>query len=1239
MSFRILIYLLFVVALTKCIDSNREINLNGNSKIKNPLGYLLPDDSIVEPRHIIVDKTKLKKTKLKSPAAVPFSFFNNDSVSPDVVIARNPIIIPLDSENLDPPQILQVFDSVLFAGIPDVSVAKDIVYKENNPASIYYFSKIQGLKHSGTRSLLKDKLGNMWFGSYGGGVTRYDGKYFSNYTEKHGLPSNRILDMIQDSYGTIWFATDRGVCRFNGKHFIHFKGIDGIANGVVLSVFEDSKRNIWFGTFEGLAMFKRNDSPESKRSTIASNDTLNIPVSGIITVYSKKNGLLNDHVSSIYEDFRGNIWFGSPSGVTCFNGKNFKIYNEDHGLAGSLIRSISEDKHGNLWFGTLGGGVSCFDGNRIDAINDKDRKYLSHQEGLLKVNDVPVKTFRNYSEKNGLVNNNVFSFQNDSKGNLWIGSQFGGVSVFDGKNFVNYTENDGLPHNRIFKMTEDKSGNMWLATELGVAKIMRESFRHYFNHELLKNYKFRCVFQDKDSVFWFGTYASGVIRYDGKSLINYTEKEGLAHNKVFNIFQDSKGVLWFTTYGGGVTALTHEGFVNYTEDDGLSNKRVVSVMEDKQGLLWFCTQSGGVSCFDGNRFINYSKKSGLAANDVKCAHQDSKGILWFGTNDGITKFDGKQFTKFTVENGLPVNSILCIFEDDFGHLWFGTDEGGVVFYDGEKFRSFSENEGLTHHVVTKIFADKLKNLWIVTRFGLSKLTKNQVAEISENSRSKFNPEYKPVFYNYNFNDGYLGIGCEAYGSEVAKDGTLWFFTNNGISLLKPLNNFTDTIPPEIKLTGIDLYNESVNWLSLFNKPDTNLLLTNGVVIRDYKFDSISGWYNLPVNLSLAHNNNFMNFNVIGITMDQPQKVKYQYKLEGLDDKWGMVTDRTNASYGNLSAGTYTFMVKAQSSKGYWSKEYHYVFTVRPPWWKTGWFRLTLIAIVITGVVIYIKWRERKLILHQKELEYKIGEATLEITQQKHLIELKHQEITDSINYAERIQRSFLATKEMLDQNLKDYFVFFKPKDIVSGDFYWATYLPNGNFVYVVADSTGHGVPGAIMSVLNISSLEKSIETKTEPSEILNKTREIIIDRLKKDGTLEGGKDGMDCSLIMLDKERKMLFFAAANNPVWIIRNNELIELKPDKMPVGKHEKDSIRFTQTEMILEKGDVIYSLTDGFPDQFGGSRGKKYMYKNLKQFLVSVSHLPMTEQFKKLESEFNLWKGDLEQVDDVTVVGIRI
>jgi serine phosphatase RsbU (regulator of sigma subunit)/Tfp pilus assembly protein PilF len=319
------------------------------------------------------------------------------------------------------------------------------------------------------------------------------------------------------------------------------------------------------------------------------------------------------------------------------------------------------------------------------------------------------------------------------------------------------------------------------------------------------------------------------------------------------------------------------------------------------------------------------------------------------------------------------------------------------------------------------------------------------------------------------------------------------------------------------------------------------------------------------------------------------------------------------------------------------------------------YSITLGLVLVAGFLIFVFNRLR--ITNKQKLI---------IESQKHNLEEKHKEITDSINYAERIQRSLLASKEMLDENLKEYFIYFKPKDIVSGDFYWASStgsVTDKKFTIATADSTGHGVPGAIMSILNVACLNEAIKEGHQlPHEILNRTRKEIISVLKRDGSADGGKDGMDCSLLAFDFKNLKLQIAAANNPVWIVRDikndklemlNEdsenqfkiynstfnICEIKPDKMPVGKHDKQDTPFTLHEINLQKGDIVYTLTDGFQDQFGGEKGKKYMIKNLRELILSNAHLPMHEQKQVLESTFNNWKGTNEQVDDVTIVGIKV
>lgn len=275
------------------------------------------------------------------------------------------------------------------------------------------------------------------------------------------------------------------------------------------------------------------------------------------------------------------------------------------------------------------------------------------------------------------------------------------------------------------------------------------------------------------------------------------------------------------------------------------------------------------------------------------------------------------------------------------------------------------------------------------------------------------------------------------------------------------------------------------------------------------------------------------------------------------------------------------------------------------------------------------------------LEKKVDERTAEIQLQKTVIEEKNKDILDSIHYAKRIQRALLASETLLNDNLPDHFVFYKPKDIVSGDFYWADKLDNGKFLMLTGDCTGHGVPGAFMSLLNISLLhEFSVGQKVHrPDLLLNRQRDAIIAALNPPGSTEISKDGMDCVLISLDFVNRKMQFACANNPLWIMRDGALIEYKGDKMPIGVHEGTSKPFALHEFDLRKGDIIYTFTDGFADQFGGPKGKKYKYSRLKGFLTSIAEKPAKHQLELLHQEFNAWRGELEQVDDILVIGIRI
>ncbi len=311
---------------------------------------------------------------------------------------------------------------------------------------------------------------------------------------------------------------------------------------------------------------------------------------------------------------------------------------------------------------------------------------------------------------------------------------------------------------------------------------------------------------------------------------------------------------------------------------------------------------------------------------------------------------------------------------------------------------------------------------------------------------------------------------------------------------------------------------------------------------------------------------------------------------------------------------------------------------------------------VTELGIHFNSMVKELQESYRDLEQKIADRTKEVVEQKEIIEEVYHEIQDSIKYAKRLQQAILPSLADLETHLDDFFIFFKPKDVVSGDFYWFEQVDGLSFI-AAADCTGHGVPGAMVSVVCSNALHQAVNEfgLRHPSAILDKTRELVIKTFAKSG--ENVKDGMDIALCVIDFNQKKVRYAGANNPLWIVRDNahiteeqrvhrstyqdesrSLIEFKASKQPVGLYENMS-EFDEGEVKLHENDVLYLFTDGYADQFGGIKGKKLKYKPFKKILIDASDQSMADQRDSLESTFDNWKGSFEQVDDVCVIGVRM
>lgn len=300
------------------------------------------------------------------------------------------------------------------------------------------------------------------------------------------------------------------------------------------------------------------------------------------------------------------------------------------------------------------------------------------------------------------------------------------------------------------------------------------------------------------------------------------------------------------------------------------------------------------------------------------------------------------------------------------------------------------------------------------------------------------------------------------------------------------------------------------------------------------------------------------------------------------------------------------------------------------------YGLGLVAVLVIIIMLSL-FRSNKV---KQEANLALNEKNRLIEEQKKEVEERNLEITQSISYAKRIQEAILPARELKFKIFPDAFVLFMPKDIVSGDFYWYT-EKNGIRLIAAIDCTGHGVPGAFMSLIGNTYLQEAVNERgiTRPAEILNRLRNNVITSLKQSDVLESTKDGMDMALLSFNDQNGTVDFAGANNPLWMIRDGKLTEFKGDKKPIGYYSGEDLPFTNHTITYKKGDVFYLFTDGMADQFGGPKGKKFKYKQLQDTLTSIAHLPMKEQEDLLIEKFQQWKGLLEQVDDVCVIGIRV
>jgi ligand-binding sensor domain-containing protein/two-component sensor histidine kinase len=901
-------YLFIVVLFTMLFSCKKPGKLNdyhpGLTDSVKARGHIIAKSERFPPW--VVPVSEVKKRPAGKPKVTHISSQERLAGIPEITLAGSPRICTPGKEIYELPGMTPARGIFAAAGPPEIVLVKDASIKDIDPESFSSFKILQGLKHNIIRCMIQDKAGNLWFGTYGGGVTRFDGKYFTNYTNVEGLSSNSVWSILEDKAGNLWFGTySGGLNKFDGKTFTHYSTAEGLVNNNVYSILEDKTGNLWLGTDGGISKYDGKS----------------------FTNYTTAQGLCNNLIRCGLEDKSGNLWFGTQGGVSKFNGKSFLNYTTVQGLCSNYINCIVEDKTGILWFGT-NGGVTKYDGV----------------------------SFSNYTTMQGLSNNTVLSIGKEKNGNLWFGTKGGGVNKFNGIYFTHYTTAEGLSSDIIFCIMEDRVGNLWLCTNGGgFCNYQGKLFSHYTVNDGLTNNIVVSILEDRKGNLWFGTWGGGVSKFDGKSFYNYSTAQGLGNDVVLSMLEDKAGNIWFGTQGNGLSKFDGQNFTNYNADEGFSNEGIWNMVEDKAGNLWFGTYGGGVIKFDGKTYTHFSGAQGLS-DEVVHVMIDKAGDIWSSTwGKGVNRYDGSSFTNYTISDGLSNNQVAGTLQDRDGNIWIATSGGGIDKYDGKTFINYNTNQGLSNNNLTSMMEDDKGNLWFGTRRGLNRMIR-QKGDISAGHTFETNSEtWAPVFKNYLSADGFLGLNC--YQNSILEDshGSIWIGTGDRLTCYHPQGEIPDTVPPNIQMSNVALFNENINWSALAGNKDTTLVLGNGVRVADFTFDDLSKWYSVPKNLSLTYNNNYLTFKFIGITLKNSYNVKYQYKMEGLDKNWSTITDRNEAPYGNLASGKYTFKVKAVNSEGFWSNELKYPFTITPPWWESTWFRsfeFVFIALVLYSIYRY-----------------------------------------------------------------------------------------------------------------------------------------------------------------------------------------------------------------------------------------------------------------------------------------------
>jgi signal transduction histidine kinase/ligand-binding sensor domain-containing protein len=806
----------------------------------------------------------------------------------------------------------------------------------------------------------------MWFGT-DDGLNRFDGKNIKVYRPNNdnrvpmgNVVINAIIEADSDSY---WLCTEIGLFRFLIKDEIIVRDTL-LPFHPIMEVLKDKEQNYWFGTNRGL--YKVNASRKIEQLFV--NDPNN------------PSSISNNYINSLFIDSKENLWVGTKKGLNIFNktSGSFSTFFHDEtpaSLSSNDITAVFEDRRGTIWVGTSQDGLNVY-----SIINDKP-----HFERVMM--------------------GSITTIFQDKKNNLWVGhASGGGIGVidlkeyYDGKLAVTWLKNDpldknSLGDNSVYDIFQDRNHDLWISTFGGGVNFYSERVKQfhvinerYGTNQSISNNLVNTFFEEEEYL-WIGTEA-GLDRLNKKTgkykhyQYDPANPRSLASNSVYAIHKDVKGNLWIGTWSGGLHRYSYQtdDFTRYVPDGqpgSLGSANVFSICEDSFGNLWIGTNGGGLNRFDytTGRFKKYIKDEknpgSLSGRSMSNVYQTSGGDLYISMYGILEKYDYKtdQFEHITPnEEGSSVQNfhgnIQGVFEDSRKNIWITSTSGLRLFNPVTKtHRTYSTNDGLPDNTIQAMLEDDHGSLWISTNKGISKFTFG------------VNIPEKPSFQNFTIYDGLPTNDFKRNAAYKNDAGVMYFGSSQGFVFFHPDSILLNNKIPDIVFTQV---------LLLETTPNANS-----------KFREISQNANMIEHLDLHFPNTDFTISFAALNYLNPIKNHYKFKLEGYDTEWIDAGNNNSATYTNLTEGEYTFKVMGSNNDGIWNPiPRQIVIEIFPPWWRTTYFKIFLIAFVIFTISIIVITRMAILNRENKLLEAIVDKRTNELSKLNSLLEAKQSIILD-----------------------------------------------------------------------------------------------------------------------------------------------------------------------------------------------------------------------------------------------------